>query len=190
MSDNPEISLTHRAGLPDALRVLVDELPRGTWEAHPNFSPLTRFWLDRHLMFREVLGRLRQGAEALLQGDLDPQRFGRETSRYGGFLLQELHGHHGIEDHHYFPVLQALDGRLERGFDLLDADHHALDAQMAALAEAANGALTGLAGADPRTAVGQHLEVLGGFHRFLDRHLEDEEDLVVPLILRYAPEIG
>ena len=35
--------------------------------------------------------------------------------------------------------------------------------------------------------LGRHLD---GFDRHLNRHLTDEEDLVVPVILTYAPEIG
>nr|WP_235971185.1 hemerythrin domain-containing protein [Palleronia pontilimi] len=176
--------------MPDALRVLVEQLPRGTWEAHPNFSPLTRFWLDRHLMFRDVLGRLQDGTRQFLDGDADAQRYGRETARMAQFFLQELHAHHGIEDHHYFPVLQGLDGRLERGFALLDADHHALDGHLNGLAEGTNAMLTGLAGDDPRAGAGALEARLDGFQQFLDRHLVDEEDLVVPVILTYAPEIG
>ncbi len=185
-----DLDLEERKGLPDALRVLVEKLPRGTWEAHPNFSPMTRFWLDRHLMFRDVLGRLQEGNRAYLDGALAPEQYGRETARMAQFFLQQLHAHHDIEDHHYFPVLQGLDGRLERGFTLLDADHHALDGHINALAQGTNAMLGGLSGDDPRAGVGALESQLGGFESFLDRHLTDEEDLVVPVILTYAPEIG
>ncbi|PZX16306.1 hemerythrin HHE cation binding domain-containing protein [Palleronia aestuarii] len=190
MADGTAIGLETREGLPDALRVLVEKLPRGTWEAHPNFSPLTRFWLDRHLMFRDVLGKLRGGSQAFLDGRTAPERYGRETARLAQFFLGELHAHHSIEDHHYFPVLQGLDARLERGFTLLDADHHALDGHLNGLAETTNGMLRGLSSADPKAGAGTLEETLGGFETFLDRHLTDEEDLVVPVILTYAPEIG
>ena len=188
MSDTA-LDIERRDGLPDALRVLVNALPRGTWEAHPNFSPLTRFWLERHLMFREILTRLQSGTESYLNGDTDPRRYGRDTARLAQFFLQELHGHHSIEDHHYFPALQSLDWRLERGFTLLDADHHALDGHMNALAEQTNGMLRGLESDDKLGPAGTLGKGLDGFGRFLDRHLTDEEDLVVPVILTYAPEI-
>ncbi len=178
--------LDGRDGLPEALRVLVETLPRSGWEAHPNFDGLTRFWLDRHLMFRDVLGRLRSGAEARLDGKIDPMRHARETQRYAGFLLNELHGHHSIEDHHYFPVLQGLDARVARGFDLLDADHVALDGHMHRLAEVTNAYLAEFEAA---AGAGRLREALAGFERFLDRHLTDEEDLVVPVILTYAPDL-
>lgn len=190
MTEDEIRALERREGLPDALRVLVEALPRGTWESHPNFSPLTRFWLQRHLMFREVLGRLRGDTRTFLDGRADPRAYGRQTARLAQFLLEELHSHHSIEDHHYFPALQGLDPRLETGFALLDADHHALDFHMAGLAEDTNAALRGLKAADPLAGAGRLEARLTEFDRFLDRHLTDEEDLVVPVILRYAPPIG
>ncbi len=190
MTEDEIKALERREGLPDALRVLVEELPRGTWEAHPNFSPLTRFWLQRHLMFRELLERLEAGTRAFLDGGVETARYGRETARMAQFLLGELHGHHSIEDHHYFPVLQGLDARLEKGFVLLDADHHALDGHMNDLARDTNAMLEGLSGPDPKAGAGRLGTGLSEFGGFIDRHLTDEEDLVVPVILTYAPEIG
>ena len=181
--------LEHRQGLPDALRVLLDTLPRSGWEAHPNFSGLIRFWLDRHLMFREVLGRLRTGSALYLDGRADPRRHGAETARYAGFLLNELHGHHGIEDHHYFPALVGLDGRLVRGFVLLDADHQALDGHIHAMAATTNAFLGRLGEADARDRGADLDAALARFEGFLDRHLTDEEDLVVPVILTHAPNL-
>jgi iron-sulfur cluster repair protein YtfE (RIC family) len=182
--------LASRTGLPDALRVLVETLPRSGWDTHPNFDGLTRFWLDRHLMFRDVLGQLRGGAEARLDGSVDPVKHARETQRYAAFLLNELHMHHQIEDHHYFPHLQGLDARLSRGFEILDADHHALDGHIRALAEVANAYLSDFDGTEARDRAGRLRETLAGFETFLDRHLTDEEDLVVPIILTHAPSIG
>lgn len=181
--------LAHRTGLPDALRVLADVLPRSGWEAHPNFDALTRFWLDRHLMFRDVLGRLRRGSDLYLDRKVDPERHAGETARYAGFLLNQLHGHHGIEDHHYFPALIGLDGRLVRGFELLDRDHQALDGHINGLAETTNAFLRSLGETDERDRAAALGGALGRFETFLDRHLTDEEDLVVPVILTYAPKL-
>jgi iron-sulfur cluster repair protein YtfE (RIC family) len=178
-----------RDGLPPHLRVLADKYPRDMWEDHPHFSQLTRFWLDRHLMFRRAHVQLVTTAETFLNGDADPHRTQAEIARMGQFLLEQLHGHHQIEDAHYFPIFAQFDKRLEEAFTLLDGDHHELDATLADFTQSANGALRALGGdGDAKLA-------MGGFHgsittlgQFLDRHLMDEEEIIVPLVLEYAPE--
>ncbi len=182
--------LETRTGLPPALRALRDTLPRAGWEAHPNFDGLTRFWLDRHLMFRDVLTRLRDGAEARSDNSNDPERHAHETSRYAGFLLNQLHGHHTIEDQHYFPQLMGFEPKLDAGFALLDRDHHALDGHIHALAQTTNSYLNAWSGPEAPNALGTLTDALTEFERFLDRHLTDEEDLIVPIILTHAPNLG
>ncbi|MGY6549792.1 MAG: hemerythrin domain-containing protein [Roseinatronobacter sp.] len=181
--------LTQRAALPDALRVLLDAYPRPLWTSHRNFDGLTRFWLERHLMFRRALAEWQQETQGWLDKGRDAQAHQRRSAQIGGFLINELHGHHQIEDAHYFPTLSAVEPRLVAGFELLDRDHHALDAELAALTDATNTHLQALSdkAAAPMKTAGALLERLEGFGRFLDRHLVDEEDLVVPVILHHAP---
>lgn len=178
-------SLDRRDRLPDALRELLQDYPRDIWESHANFDGLTRFWLERHLMFRELLDKLEQGAEAALDRRIDPQLYRHQTQRLAGMFLNQLHGHHMIEDHHYFPQLSALEPKLERGFAILDADHHALDAHIHGLAETTNVMLRADIAAFEAETGALHT-ALRGFGRFLDRHLTDEEDLIVPVILKHG----
>ena len=67
-----ELALAARAGLPDPLRVLVEQYPRPGWEAHPHFTALTRFWLDRHIGFRRMQGLLVGDTEAFIDRGRDP----------------------------------------------------------------------------------------------------------------------
>lgn len=181
------LDLDAREGLPDALRVLLADHPRAGWEADPNFGGLVRFWLDRHLGFRRLMTLMRADADAAADRRIDAHAFGSRLSRLGSTFLQEIHGHHTIEDTHFFPLLGAREARLLRGFDMLETDHHALDAHLAAFADGANGALGALdRPADLVTAAGRLSEGLQRLDRFLDRHLLDEEDLVVPVILRHG----
>lgn len=180
--------LNGRTELPDALRVLLEEYPREAWEAHPNFSDLIRFWLSRHLMFRRVLLQLQDDNRARLDNGMDERAYAGRLSRLGGQFLNELHGHHMIEDSHYFPHLKMLDLRLVRGFDILDRDHHSIDAHLSDFAQAANSVIGATANGKPdRDAVGKMEAKLKDTERFLDRHLVDEEELVVPVLLKYAP---
>ena len=185
----PELALAARAGLPDPLRVLIKEFPRDAWQDHPQYSQLIAFWLDRHLMFRRLLTHLNDDLEGIIDARSDPETYKRGLARYAGMLINQLHGHHQIEDTQYFPVMARLDMRVSHGFDLLDSDHHAMDGLLAGLAGAANGVLQIDAPdtAGFRNALGGLQDVLGGFGSLLNRHLIDEEELVVPVLLKYAP---
>ena len=173
---SPELALTQRDGLPEALRVLAEAYPREVWETHGNFGEMVRFWMQRHAMFRDLIGVLRSDAEALADGNIDFQAYAPRLSRYGGMFLQELHMHHNVEDQHYFPQLIKLDARLEQGFDLLEADHDAIDPMLHQMAEAANAVLQG-------GEIGVLRDRIVGFGNLLERHLTDEEEIVVPVIL-------
>lgn len=177
-----DTALATRKQMPQALRALLDSYPRNTWDAHDNFAGLVAFWLDRHLMFRRLTDALRSDAEAAIDRKLDPQSHAARLSRFGGMLVQNLHGHHQIEDQHYFPVLTRAETSLSRGFDILDGDHHAMDGLLERFTKSANGVLQGTQGPGPF-----HAELLS-FEKMLDRHLEDEEDLIVPVILKHGPQ--
>ncbi len=179
------LTLDTRTGLPEALRVLLADYPRDGWAAHPQFEGLVAFWLSRHQMFRDLMQALASDAEAAMDRRIGGRDHAMRLSRLGGGLIQNLHGHHQIEDHHYFPVLRQQDTRIARGFDLLDADHHALDGLIAGFADAANGAIRAADDAAALTDRAADLRrCLVDFRRMLGRHLDDEEDLIVPVILK------
>ena len=183
-----DLTLEHRDGLPDALRVLLEQYPREAWEAHGNFGGLIRFWLDRHLLFRRLLATMTEDSETALGGDMDPRQMAGRLSRLGGMFLGDLHGHHSIGDMHYFPRLVGLEPAIDRGFELLDADHKALDGHLSRFADEANAVLGAVGeGADWRPQLDEFRQGLGRFHVFLNRHLIDEEDLIVPVLLKHAP---
>ncbi len=184
-----DLALNTRAGLPDALRVLLAEYPRDGWERDPGFDGLIRFWLDRHLMFRRLMTEMRSNTEALIDHKLDTGRYLSVVSRYGGMFVNGLHEHHTIEDTYYFPKLSQRDTRITKGFDILDSDHHAIDAYLNAFVEKANTVITK---ADNRTklqdAAGAFQGHLTELEQLLNRHLLDEEELIVPVILKFGTE--
>ncbi|KJZ19314.1 hemerythrin domain-containing protein [Loktanella sp. S4079] len=186
----PELELANRTALPDPLRVLIKEFPREQWKTNPNYSQLIAFWLDRHLMFRRLMGQLNDDLEQVMDRNMDPDNYKRSLSRFGGMLINQLHGHHQIEDAQYFPVMAKLDKRVSHGFDLLDSDHHAMDGLLAGLAGGANDVLQFDPGkkAKFKDRLGDLHGILDSFGTMLDRHLIDEEELVVPVLLKYDPE--
>lgn len=186
MGESSWADLETRAGLPDALRVLLEAHPRLGWEGSEGFDGLIRFWLERHVMFRRLLTQLLEETEARLDDTMEDQVHRKRLSRLGGMFLNELHVHHGVEDHHYFPVLVTRDSRLERGFEMLDTDHHALDAWLNGFQEAANSVIRSEGPASAREAASGLRGELVRMQRLLDRHLTDEEDLIVPVLLEYG----
>jgi hypothetical protein len=178
------MSLGVRTGLPDALRVLLADYPREGWEAHPNLTGLIRFWLERHLIFRRLQGMLIEETRGFMEKGAEPRVFAGRLVRLANTFLGDLHGHHAIEDFHFFPRLQLLDARVASGFDLLEADHQEIDQRLHALAERANAVLAAIRDGAPTADPAGRLEAeLVRLQGFLDRHLTDEEELVVPVIL-------
>ncbi len=175
-------ALDTRDGLPDALRYLVEAYPRDIWTSHTNFDGLTRFWLSRHQEFRRGLAMMHDMAAKGIDRREDPDQMMRNLQRVSAFFTEALHGHHYMEDAHYFPKFTAIEPGLDTGFVLLDSDHHALEGHINRL-EQLSGKLT-------EAALGHLYDHLNAFETFLDRHLTDEEDLIVPIILKHgAPDV-
>ena len=177
-ADLDALALARRSGWPEDLCVLVARYPREQWDAHPNLGEMARFWLSRHAMFRELSAAIEQIAAHLRAGKLPPQEFARQFVPRLQFMLDQLNVHHQIEDLHYFPIFRAADDRLARGFDVLEGDHHHIHADMARTAETANALLRSLRGSGD-----DYADASADLLKGLARHLDDEEDLIVPLIL-------
>lgn len=183
------LDLFDRGGLPDEIALLRAAFPRDTWEGNDRLGPVARFWLERHAMFRDLGASLAEGAGALAAGEVDGARFMPWFAPRIRFYLGELHSHHAVEDHHYFPVFRAADPRLVRGFEILDADHHVIDGLIHDLAERAGALGEALSGrGDPARAAHAFSAAITRSIAGIRRHLDDEEDLVVPLILDRTEE--
>ena len=189
-TDLEALALARRSGWPEDLRVLVARFPREQWEGHANLGEMARFWLSRHAMFRELAAAIQAIETQFRDGALSPAELPRHLVPRLQFLLSQLNVHHQIEDLHYFPIFRAADARLARGFDVLEGDHHAIHADMENTATTANALLHALAG-DPqalRRCGEDYAAASGGLLKELVRHLDDEEDLIVPLILDRGEE--
>ncbi|KMK66373.1 hemerythrin domain-containing protein [Puniceibacterium sp. IMCC21224] len=176
-----DLSLGTRQQMPEGLRALLAEFPRDGWERHRHFAGLVQFWLERHMMFRQLRTVMQQDVEAAMDKKMPGREQASRLSRFGGMMVSQLHGHHQIEDAHYFPVLGRMEPKLGKGFDILDADHHAMDGLLNRFTESANAVLQG------KGELGTFRQELLSFGTLLERHLEDEEDLIVPVILRHGP---
>lgn len=173
--------------MPDEMRFLLNTYPRDSWDAHPGFHEKTKHWLGAHQMFRRVSERVRLDTEAFLNRDMETEDFAGRLSYLGGNLVGNLHGHHGWEDHSYFPELSAADPRFDAGLEVLEKDHADLDMVLDDFTRTANRAIK-LATLDEGQAREEAAGVLGTaevIEAFLKRHLTDEEELAVPIILHH-----
>jgi len=182
------MDLSTRTGLPDALRLLLEKHPKERWREHKNFDGLTAFWLSRHLQFRDLLTKMRANSTEILDTPNADGRACHTLLRMTDALINALHQHHHIEDTAYFPIFMENEPRLVAGFDLLDKDHHQLHESLDALTDGANDIIETLrANGKIHDPIGRLADQLTGFDRFIDRHLTDEEELVVPIVLEYGP---
>ncbi len=173
--------------MPDELRFLLQHYPRDSWEAHPGFQEKTRHWLGAHRMFRRVAEQVRLDTEAVLNRDIALGDYVGRLSYFGGNLVGNLHGHHSWEDHAYFPELSAADSRFDAGLELLEQDHADLDVVLDDMTRKANRVIQ-LATLDEKQAHEEANAVhpaMVAIEAFLNRHLADEEELAVPIILHH-----
>ena len=173
--------------MPEDMRVLLDAYPRDTWEAHPGFHEKTRHWLGAHHMFRRLGKLVRTETENFLDRARASDDFAGRLSYYGGALVGNLHGHHRWEDSEYFPELSSADPRFDAGLDILEKDHVVLDGLLNDFTESANRVikLISLDETQARDEAGvlhDHAETI---EALLQRHLGDEEELAVPIILHH-----
>ncbi len=179
-------SLYTRTELPPEYRLILAEYPRDGWSKHPDFNGLAAFWLDRHLNFRAMMHQLTTDAEARIDARVSPQDYGKRLYRLGSSFLSGLEGHHQVEDTAYFPQLAQMEPRIARGFDLLDGDHHDLQDLINRFAAGANDVLRAAENdAKSREMAAAFHKQLVPFAKMLDRHLTDEEDLVLPVVLKH-----
>lgn len=186
MPDQADIHhLEVRSGLPEDLRWLADNYPREGWQRHDNIQGMASMWLQRHDMFRELGGTLIAGIADYREGRLDAQGFAQWFAPRLNYFLGNLDGHHNVEDQHYFPAFASAEKRLKRGFEILDADHHLIHDALERNAETANSFIRSLQENEDRQrfAADSYADENARLVAMLTRHLADEEDLIIPLIL-------
>jgi len=136
-------------------------------------------------MFRELSVALLQTSSSLKEQELKPAEFRNWFQPRYWFFLQQLNAHHQIEDGHYFPLLIKAEAKLKAGFELLENDHHVIHEGLIRLQDVGIKFDQALQN-DPSRILFIADDVakeLKAFLADLTRHLSDEEDLVVPLVL-------
>jgi hypothetical protein len=167
---------------------LLERHPRSIWPAAR--SATIAFWLDVHERLRRDAAGLDAAGNDYRSGRSTPAQLAVIAAPRLRGLVAAMQGHHQIEDFEYFPEFRRAEPRLATGFDRLERDHAALsgkiDAALAALAElhaTAERSADPEAAATPKIAAQRYIDAAASLSADLLRHLSDEEDLVVPLLL-------
>jgi hemerythrin-like domain-containing protein len=183
-----DLDLSRRTGWPEDMRLLLERYPREVWPGHSNLGQTARFWLQRHDMFRELGGALRSATGEFREGLVRPPEFQAWFVPRLQFFLNELNNHHHIEDYSYFPLFREAEPRLLKGFDVLENDHDVIHEAIGKVAQAANELLQSMQKDSLQRSVDHYANVSDVLLAGLLRHLDDEEDLIIPLILDRTEE--
>lgn len=185
-----DTALTTRAGLPASQTWLRELFAASPWPEHPNYAGLAAFWQGVHRSLRSEGGDLRSLLDRFRDGGHDPSLFQRAFSSKLQRYLGHLDFHHRIEDDAYFPRFRMLDSRLVTGFDLLETDHQIIHEHLEKVASSGERLLVSLRSpsADVRRELDAHSDAAERLIGLLDRHLDDEEDLVIPAILKHGQD--
>jgi Hemerythrin HHE cation binding domain len=186
---NKALTVDVRTGLPDELLELLRKFPRNQWANDARLHGLAEGWLQRHNLFRELSVLIGDMTMDFREGRISTRAFLPLFQRRMGLLLGELDRHHHAEDDHYFPTFAAAAPKLQKGFDILDNDHGVIHGAIHSLGTASRELIAALAGkvsgrnGDALRVAERLAGEIEDFDRTLLRHLEDEEDLIIPLIL-------
>ena len=173
---------------PAELEFLLERHPRATWPTARSAS--VAFWLDVHERLRRDAAGLDAAGDEYRGGRSPPAQLAVIAAPRLRGLVAAMQGHHQIEDFEYFPEFRRAEPRLASGFDRLEREHASLnlrvDAALAALAElhaAAERAAAPASATTLKLAAQRYLDAAATLSADLLRHLYDEENLVVPLLL-------
>lgn len=180
-------SIDTRQGLPPEMQLLLRDYPRDTWPENPNLARSTQNWMAAHSMFRQLAAIVTKDTRSYLDKGLEDQTYASRLAHLGNLLVRNLHGHHHWEDRNFFPELEAADPRFADGLAMLEGDHAALDGLLERFTSQANRVvqLATLEPAQMQDEAGPLEATAADIGRFLHRHLTDEEELAVPILLHH-----
>lgn len=177
-----------RTALPENVQRVLQAPYRGDWQQHDNFLVSNaRALLRNHNSLKALANTFhRQLIFQLETADLNPDPDNTADNctlaATGKQLLRNLRSHHGYEDSSVFPTLRRDHPRLGAGFDLLEADHRHLEVALATAAQHVRRLASTSLSEPVLYAASLHAEQLV---QILHRHMNDEEDIIMPLYLTY-----
>lgn len=182
--ESPQHHLAKRTGLTEELRKLLFETPKEQWGSHDNYWRGADMWQGIHRSLVHESGVFVTGLEKLIdlpKGEMAAALLLNNVRHIGGHLVGHAHVHHHVEDDHYFPRFKEVFPQLGRPIDLLDCDHRVLEETLDAVENRVRSLQAETA---DRDRVAAALDDARKLDRILNRHLADEEDIVIPALLK------
>lgn len=193
----PQNQLVTRSAMSDILRGGLIQLPRDAWATDPRFSGEAEFWLQIYRALLEASAELPVLCEQLMTAIADKSDdISARLARVRALAMQlthHAHGHHHIEDHHFFPVFARAVPSLGAHLELLDGDHRILSDVLDDMETEAAALPSALVGQSADTSAKlddlilapteQLLQTAGSFDLLFRRHIGDEEEICIPVML-------
>ena len=176
-----------RKGLPAVIKDLLLPLERSQWSQHARYGGKASFFIQYHGDLLATAAYLKQSLQVLLdsaQGVFNGQQLKGPLSA-AQYLVDRAHNHHRIEDQVYFPQFRKIMPQLSKGIDLLDKDHKTLDLALDDLSTRVMSMVMTLNQGDviDKQQVKLLTDNILHLQRILQRHLYDEEEVIIPIFL-------
>lgn len=184
--ESPQNNIRSRIAMPEPIRKTLLESTRSDWENHPRYHGMASFLAQIHRGLIEGAGQMSRHLEQMLdlpETEIADALGATRLPAFGRHLIDTAHHHHEIEDTGYFPQFMQLYPQLEHGMKMLDGDHRILDASL----DETGAAISNLSRA-PASRDGVS-DVYAGSKKLsaiLKRHINDEEEIVMPILLRHT----
>ena len=182
----PDNHILQREGLSANIRETLLESTRDQWAVHPRYGGKDGFFMNIHRDLLKGSAYRSNGLERMLDApdsDLTESSAISEITDFGRRLIGFAHHHHDIEDHGYFPQFTVLCPQLDRAMKLLDGDHRVLEEALhdteGALQELKNLSAT-------RDRLANLHNGSKALESILNRHIRDEEEIIIPIFLKHA----
>ena len=161
-------------------------MARQDWSKHPAFAGSAAFFIAYHGNLLNTINNLVSQLETLIQLNqskgYSPTQL-QPVLRSGLYLVEKAHHHHQIEDASYFPQFRKMLPQFSTAMDLLDDDHLVLDEALHRLKHTIQQAYgQALLSSYYVADLYQQAKVL---KKVLARHLQDEEEIIIPIFLKY-----
>ena len=171
--------------MPDSIQAQLLKPSRENWSRHSRYDGKAKFFIDIHSRILAMNQGLIQNLEKVLNNSPEAANSHpilHETLVLGDGLIQFAHHHHHIEDDHYFPQFIQLEPKLEDAVRLLDGDHNALSVTL----DDTERTLKQTTYAEkPYSSLGLLHERAIDLNKLISRHLLDEEEIIIPILLKY-----